>query len=98
MAGLRTSRKAAIPAPTAAAPAMLPLETVDVPTASYLEMVEDQGIKQQKALADQIKAAGIVSQQEAQELAMSRSKESSASLTWYIIIGLLGIFGRKLWK
>jgi len=90
---------ASIPAPASPAPATLPLETVDVPTASYLEMVEDQAIKQQKALAYQVKGSGIVSDQQAQELAMSAAEEP-ADLTWVIIVGVLGLilFGRKLWR
>lgn len=90
---------ASIPAPASPAPATLPLETVDVPTASYLEMVEDQAIKQQKALAGQIKSAGFVSEQQAQELAMAGA-EKPADLTWVIIVSVLGLvlFGRKLWR
>jgi len=85
--------------PASPAPAALPLAMVDVPTASYLEIVEDQAIKQQKALAYQVKGSGIVSEQQAQELAMA-APEKPADLTWVIIVGVLGLilFGRKLWR
>lgn len=87
--------------PTQPAPETLPLETVDVPTASYLEMVEDQAIKQQKALAGKIKSSGFVSEQQGQELAMSPA-EKPADLTWAFLIGLVGVLatklGSKLWK
>jgi len=88
-------------APASAAPAALPLETADIPTASYLEMVEDQAIKQQKALAYQVKGSGIVSDQQAQELAMS-APEKRTDLTWVFVIALVGVLatklGSKLWK
>lgn len=85
--------------PAPPAPATLPLATGDVPTVSYLEMVEDQAIKQQKALAGRIKSSGFVSEEQAQELAMAAAEEP-ADLTWVIIVSVLGLvlFGRKLWR
>ena len=96
---VRAERALANLVATPAAPATLPLTTADVPTASYLETVEDQAINQQKILAGEIKSSGFVSEQQAQELAMSAA-EKPPDLTWVIIVGVLGfvVFGRKLWR